>query len=62
MTSRTSSDKCPLCHAHNNCAIANGEKPETCWCMEIVIPKELSEKASQNQDCCLCKKCIDEHN
>jgi hypothetical protein len=54
--------KCPLCTKENHCAIAQGEEPETCWCMKETIPQQLLEKASVATDQCICQKCVDDFN
>ncbi|MGM0873467.1 MAG: cysteine-rich CWC family protein [Bacillota bacterium] len=54
--------KCPLCNEENNCAITEGEKPESCWCMKVSISKQLLENISLGGNDCICKKCIDALN
>lgn len=29
--------KCPLCGQDNQCAIAAGQSPESCWCMSAKL-------------------------
>jgi hypothetical protein len=54
--------KCSICNEDNNCAMSKGENPESCWCMNVTISPKLLEKASSENERCLCKKCIDEYN
>jgi hypothetical protein len=51
---------CPICTGVNNCALSNGEQPESCWCMTITIPSELLEKSPDNSRC-ICEKCVNEY-
>ncbi|MFG6494915.1 cysteine-rich CWC family protein [Fictibacillus sp. UD] len=52
--------ECPLCNETNNCAIAHGNKPETCWCMNVTIAPQLLEKAAPESNTCICQTCVDE--
>lgn len=51
---------CPICGEYNNCQ--SGE--DTCWCYNIVVPKELIEKVPEEKrgKACICKDCIDKYN
>ncbi|MBN3554569.1 cysteine-rich CWC family protein [Fictibacillus nanhaiensis] len=51
--------ECPLCKRDNACAISNGKNPESCWCMNVQIPSQLLECAS-NRETCICQTCVDE--
>ncbi|NOQ85173.1 MAG: hypothetical protein GQ551_14290 [Myxococcales bacterium] len=51
--------KCPLCGDVNECAVASGRDPESCWCMTATmsasalaaIPIEAQGKV------CICARC-----
>jgi len=51
--------KCPLCGQPNDCAVAAGCDPESCWCMMVTmsstalasIPAEALGRA------CICARC-----
>lgn len=50
---------CPLCGADNQCAMANGKPPESCWCQSVQIdPEALARvpEASRNKHC-ICQAC-----
>ena len=64
MTQPTSFDdttKCPLCGQDNQCAVAAGRDPETCWCMSTTIdPEQLAAIPSEAQGkVCICSACAD---
>ncbi|MBW2940264.1 cysteine-rich CWC family protein [Zhongshania aquimaris] len=50
---------CPLCEQANQCAVAAGEDPSSCWCMYTVISENAKRTANQQGDSkrCLCKQC-----
>lgn len=50
---------CPLCQNDNQCAVAKGHQPETCWCMVESFPKGLLASPSL-KDSCICRKCVDD--
>jgi hypothetical protein len=54
-------DRCPLCGADNQCAMAAGQLSEPCWCIEVTIdPAALAavpEKARGRV--CLCPACAE---
>ncbi|MGB8330389.1 MAG: cysteine-rich CWC family protein [Polyangiales bacterium] len=51
--------KCPLCGMSNECAVAEGQDADSCWCMTATmsavalaaIPREAQGKV------CICAKC-----
>jgi hypothetical protein len=51
--------KCPLCGASNECAIAAGREPESCWCMtETMSPSALGSIPAEAQGkVCICARC-----
>jgi hypothetical protein len=51
--------RCPLCGASNECAMAAGRAPETCWCMTAVIdPDVIASIPSEAQGkVCICARC-----
>jgi len=62
MTERSDSNdttRCPLCGEANECAVAAGRDPESCWCMTATmsasalaaIPAEAQGKV------CICTRC-----
>jgi hypothetical protein len=62
MNKRPSCDdenKCPLCGQSNDCAVAAGRDPDSCWCMTatmspsalVSIPPEAQGKI------CICAQC-----
>jgi hypothetical protein len=57
----TDSKRCPLCNGDNKCAIPNGEKPQSCWCMTISISSNLLEKTTEKNRC-ICQKCVMSNN
>jgi len=56
-TSDTS--KCPLCGQENECAMAKGDSPESCWCMTASMdPKALASIPAEVQGkVCICQRC-----
>ena len=50
---------CPICGNENGCKAGTNEK---CWCMNIIVPKELLNliPLELQRKSCVCKKCIDE--
>ncbi|WP_338799029.1 cysteine-rich CWC family protein [Acidovorax sp. DW039] len=51
--------KCPLCGQANGCAIAAGQPPHTCWCMQASIsPEALGRLPPSEQGTrCICPHC-----
>ena len=51
--------RCPLCGNANECAIAAGKSPETCWCMTATIaPSVLTSIPAEAQGkVCVCASC-----
>ncbi|WP_419465876.1 cysteine-rich CWC family protein [Bacillus spongiae] len=50
--------KCPLCNKDNHCAINEGKKAETCWCMKVSISKELLQSIGHRNQC-ICYECLE---
>lgn len=49
---------CPLCGADNQCAVAAGGPPETCWCYSVQLEGEAKEKAAAISEAqCICPAC-----
>ncbi|MCZ8221975.1 MAG: cysteine-rich CWC family protein [Acidovorax sp.] len=55
----TSPSRCPLCGAANQCAIAAGRPPESCWCMvQPIAPAALAAvPTAQRGQICICPAC-----
>ncbi len=51
--------KCPLCGAENECAVAAGRPPESCWCMTATMdPTALASIPEEAQGkVCICARC-----
>ncbi len=51
--------RCPLCGEPNQCAMAAGKDPETCWCMsEAIDPQILARIPPEAQGkVCICQRC-----
>lgn len=51
--------RCPLCGGANDCAIAAGRPPETCWCMTAAIdPDAIASIPPEAQGrVCICARC-----
>lgn len=51
--------QCPLCRQANQCAVAAGLPPETCWCMTAsVAPEALAGiPAAARGQVCICPLC-----
>ncbi|MGB5222925.1 MAG: cysteine-rich CWC family protein [Polyangiales bacterium] len=51
--------KCPLCGDANECAIAAGRAPESCWCMTASMdPAALQSIPVEAQGkVCICARC-----
>ena len=52
-------DKCPLCGADNQCAMASGKAPESCWCMSAEISAEALAALPESERGvrCICPAC-----
>jgi|ASRP01.1.fsa_nt_gi hypothetical protein len=54
---------CPICGKENNCANENEKDPNTCWCMEIKITKDVLEKLREAKKVetggCFCRFCVE---
>ncbi len=49
---------CPLCGADNQCAMAAGRAPETCWCYTEQLDSAAKEKAAAITEAqCVCPAC-----
>ena len=49
---------CPLCGADNQCAIAAGNPPETCWCYNNTLDADVAAEAAAITDAqCVCPAC-----
>ena len=50
---------CPLCGEANECAMAAGRDPESCWCMNAVMdPAALASIPAEAQGkVCICPRC-----
>ncbi|MDZ7861579.1 MAG: cysteine-rich CWC family protein [Acidovorax sp.] len=55
----STASQCPLCGQANQCAMAAGQPPETCWCMAAAVPPEALEKipATERGKVCICPQC-----
>lgn len=51
--------KCPLCGEPNECAVAAGSDPESCWCMSATMdPRVLASIPAEAQGrVCICPRC-----
>lgn len=51
--------KCPLCGEANECAVAAGRDPESCWCMTATIsPTAIAAIPAEAQGkVCICPRC-----
>ena len=62
MTERPDSidtSSCPLCGKPNECAVAAGRDPESCWCMTATMsPNALTAIPAEAQGkACICARC-----
>jgi hypothetical protein len=55
----TDTTKCPLCGRPNECAVAAGRAPESCWCMTATMdPAALTAIPPEAQGkVCICARC-----
>ena len=55
-------NKCPLCGQSNDCAVAAGRDPDSCWCMTATMsPSALvSIPAEAQGKICICAQCADD--
>lgn len=51
--------RCPLCGKPNECAVAAGREPESCWCMTATMsPEALAAIPAEAQaKVCICADC-----
>jgi len=51
--------RCPLCGRTNECAVAAGKPPESCWCMTASMdPRALASIPPEAQGkVCICARC-----
>ncbi len=56
---RDAANRCPLCAAENQCAVAAGSSPESCWCHTAGIsPAALAALPRHERMVrCLCPDC-----
>lgn len=52
-------NRCPLCGGDNQCAVAAGQPPESCWCQNAVISEAAlaAVPAEAVNKVCLCPSC-----
>ncbi|MCM3748429.1 cysteine-rich CWC family protein [Paenibacillus pasadenensis] len=50
---------CPLCSRDNRCAVAAGDNPASCWCVNAVFPSGLLERLPEalRDKVCICMSC-----
>ncbi|MFW2388124.1 MAG: cysteine-rich CWC family protein [Polyangiales bacterium] len=50
---------CPICGEANDCAVAAGRSPESCWCMSAAMdPGALASIPTEAQGkICICPRC-----
>ncbi|MBU0893180.1 MAG: cysteine-rich CWC family protein [Gammaproteobacteria bacterium] len=50
---------CPMCGQPNQCAMAAGRPPESCWCMaQVINPAVLASlPEAQRGKACICAAC-----
>jgi len=50
---------CPLCRQPNECAVAAGLDPESCWCMTATMSPDAlaSIPARARGKICICARC-----
>jgi len=56
-------DKCPLCGAPNQCALAADPSASECWCDSVTFPRELLAQIPNNavRKTCVCQKCLEQY-
>ncbi|WP_435274582.1 cysteine-rich CWC family protein [Psychrobium sp. nBUS_13] len=49
--------QCPICHQFNDCQVTT---PQSCWCMNENIPREMFSLISteQSKKVCICLQCV----
>ncbi|PVY57270.1 hypothetical protein C8D04_2548 [Simplicispira sp. 125] len=54
-----SAAQCPLCGQPNQCAMAQGQPADECWCMHgVITPMALASLALQERgQRCICPSC-----
>ena len=54
--------RCPLCGAPNECAVAAGRDPNSCWCMTATMhPASIAAIPAEAQGrVCICAACARE--
>jgi len=59
VTAAAAAATCPLCKRPNQCAIAAGRPPQSCWCMAATIaPEALAAlPAAERGKACICAAC-----
>ncbi len=53
-------DKCPLCGAANQCAMAADPAATKCWCELVTFPEALLAQIPSEavRKTCVCQKCL----
>jgi len=57
-------DTCPICQKPNSCEHhCAGEKKNSCWCHQFIIPREIFElvPARALRKTCICQSCLLKH-
>jgi hypothetical protein len=51
---------CPLCGGDNQCAMASGKAPESCWCVSVEIAPTVLQRlpADAIGKVCICGACV----
>lgn len=55
-------NRCPLCGRENTCAVAQGQDPSSCWCIQApTFPPELLERVPPplRDVACICRECLE---
>jgi len=54
-----SKDTCPACGQPNQCAMAAGADPLTCWCMQVPVSQAVLDRlpAHERGQRCICPVC-----
>jgi len=54
--------RCPLCGKANECAVAAGRDPDSCWCMTATMsPAAIASIPAEAQGkVCICAECARE--
>lgn len=51
--------RCPSCGQPNECAMAAGRDPESCWCMSVSIDPDVIARLPEaaRGKVCICHRC-----